>query len=295
MLVFSISGCKDDDKLLFESITDIAGTAGGLRTIAILSPNFNYLDLDNSEFSVEVEEWDNLDGGLLQSVDVFASFNDNSPENGDRSVPSTLVKNIAASNFTVNSYSGLPRATISLQATEAINALGLDKDNDILYNDSFRIFLTLNLTDGTKFSYNNLEGNITGPFFNSPFTYPIEFSCPIDDASLFQGTYIVTRDDWADYAVGTEIPVVLGDDPFTFRLLSVNNPYISNPDTSYMEFTINPDDSSVAVTSNECFDYGPGFCLNVTGTGTIGSCTGAINVTINFGPYAGYVFQLSKK
>lgn len=287
--------CEQEEKFPFERLTNVAGTAGGLRTINLSSPTFNFLEKNNTEFSVEVEEWDAEDGNLLESVDVSVAFIDNSIENGDNSTSSTLVKSIDASSFIINSSSGLPRATITISLVEVANALGLNIEDDILSDDTFRVNLSLNLTDGSVFNSNNIEGNITGPFFNSPFTYPVQFSCPINNASLFQGTYVVTRDDWADYAVGDEVPVVLGDDPFTFRILSANNPFISNPDSSYMEVTINPEDGTVTVQSNECFDYGPGFCLPVTGSGSIGSCTGSIDITIDFSPsFAGNIFRLEK-
>nr|WP_288935163.1 hypothetical protein [uncultured Allomuricauda sp.] len=295
-LLLLVMGCEQEEKLPLESITNALGTAGGLRTINIGSPTFNFLDKNNTEFSVDVEEWDAQDGDLLESVDVLVAFTDNSPENGDNTMAATLVKNVPASDFAVDSSSRLPRTTLTVSLVEVANALGLDIDDDILSNDTFRVNLSLNLSDGTVFNSSNFEGNITGAFFNSPFTYPVQFSCPIEDASLFQGTYIVTRDDWADYGVGNEIPVVLGEDPFTFRILSTNNPFIANPDTSYMELTINPDDGTVTVQSNECFNYGPGFCLPVTGTGSIGSCTGSIDITIDFSPsFPGNVFRLAKK
>jgi len=286
--------CTDEEKLPFETITNNTSTAGGLRGIAILSPNFNFLDF-NSKFSIEVEEWDDQDGNLLEAVDIFVSFQDNSASNGDTSVPEAFVKTVPASSFSIDPKSGLPRSILSLSASEAITALGLDKDNEVLDSDAFRIRFTLKLSDGSEFTSTNLEGNLTGVFFSSPFTYPIQFSCPIDDVSLFQGTYVVTRDDWADYSVGAEIPVELGDDPFTFRILSVNNPFIANPNTSYMEITVNPDDGTATVLSNEAFDYGGGFTLNVSGSGTVGSCTGDISITINFGSFTGNVFNLSKK
>ena len=296
-ILLILVGCEQEEKFPLESITNELINAGGLRGISINSGNFNFLDLQNSEFSITVEEWDNEDGGLLQDVDVFVSFSDNSPENGESTPSESLVKTIPASAFSVDSQTGLPRTTITLSAVEATDALGIDIDSEVLSSDTFRIRMALNLTDGTVYSSGNIEGNLTGPFFNSPFTYPVQFSCPIDESSvesLFEGTYVVTRDDWADYANGDEISVVLGDDPFTFRILSTNNPFVANPDTSYMELTINPEDGTVSVQSNECFNYGPGFCLDVTGSGSIGSCTGSIDITIDFGTFTGNVFRLEK-
>ncbi len=181
--------CEDEDKLPFERITREAPTAGGLRTINIISPTIDLLDIANSEFSVEVEEWDDQDGGLLESVDVFVQFQDQTPDNGDSSAPEVLISNIPASTFSVNGTSGLPRATITVPAQDAVAILGLDITSDIDGGDIFRFRLALNLTDGSVFSSGNLEGNITGVFFSSPFSYPANVVCNIEDTTIFTGDY----------------------------------------------------------------------------------------------------------
>ena len=182
------TACEDEDKLPFETITEEVGTAGGLRTITIISPTIDLNNITGSEFSVEVEEWDDQDGGLLESVDVFVQFQDQTPDNGDSSVSEALIANIPASSFSVSGESGLPRAVISVGAQEAIDLMGLDPSTDIDGGDVFRFRLSLNLTDGSVFSSGNLEGNITGVFFNSPFTYPANVVCDLD-SSLFSGLY----------------------------------------------------------------------------------------------------------
>lgn len=116
----------------------------------------------------------------------------------------------------------------------------------------------------------------------------------MDNASLFNGNYVVVNDAWADYAAGDVVPVEFVSD-YTFRLLSTNNPFINTPGTSYMEFTIDPSDGSVTVSSNECFDYGPGFCLPVTGSGSIGTCTGDNNVVLDFEGFTNNGFSLVKQ
>lgn len=110
-------------------------------------------------------------------------------------------------------------------------------------------------------------------------------------ADVYDGNFVVVVDRWGDYATGAIVPVehVPGTD--TFRILSTNNPYISNSGTSYMEVTLEPASSTVTLVSNECFDYGPGFCLNVTGAG-VASCDGTIDVIANYGGFVGYRFIL---
>ncbi|WP_350292575.1 hypothetical protein [uncultured Croceitalea sp.] len=187
-LLLILIGCEQEEKFPFERITDNLGTAGGLRTIDLISPSIDLNNISESEFAVEVEVWDNEDGGLLESVDVFASFADNTPDNGSNDKEEALIKTIPSSAFTINSLSGLPRTIITATAPELNQILELDPANEIDGGDSFRIRLSLNLTDGGVFSSGNLEGNITGPFFNSPFSYPANVVCELDP-SVFSGEY----------------------------------------------------------------------------------------------------------
>lgn len=116
------------------------------------------------------------------------------------------------------------------------------------------------------------------------------------NATGFDGNYSVTLDDWADYGVGDVVPVeydsALG--VYKFKILSSNNPYLVNPNTSYMEVTVNPTTSEVTVSSNENFDYGGGFAVAVTGTGTVNFCDNSINLELHFGSNTVYEFKLVK-
>lgn len=122
--------------------------------------------------------------------------------------------------------------------------------------------------------------------------------CPLTDASLFNGNFKVTEDKWADYTVGTIIPVVYNaaDGTFTFRILATKNPYIVNAATAYLLVTVNPATNNVTVKSNEDFNYGGGDTTPVTGTGSVGSCNGDINLKLNFPGFnaSGYNFSLVK-
>jgi len=182
-----VTSCKEDDKLIFEGITDDAITGGGLRTINIISPTINLSDIANSSYEMEVEEWDDKDGELLESVDVFVQFFDNTPDNGDSSEGELLLRTIPASAFSIGP-SKLPRTTIKVQGQEAADLFGLDASTEIDGGDIFSIRLSLNLTNGSVYTSTNLEGNITGVFFNSPFLYPANVVCEYD-SSIFTGQY----------------------------------------------------------------------------------------------------------
>lgn len=110
------------------------------------------------------------------------------------------------------------------------------------------------MTGDRTFTNTDADGTVTtNSYFKSPYLYPVQFFCSLEDASLFEGNYTVAADVWADYAVGDIVPVEYNpeDGAYTFRILATNNPYISNPDSAYMLVTINPEDGTATVTSNE--------------------------------------------
>ncbi len=275
-LLLSLGACEDEEKSPFDQVTGNLGTAGGLRTINLVSPSLNILDLDNSSFQVEVEEWDDQDGDLLESVDVFVSFQDNSPGNGDSSAPpdngdpnvpnDLLVSTISASAFAIDGTSGLPRATISVTGSETIAALGLVQ-SDLDGGDIFRFRLALNLSDGTVFSSNNLEGNVTGSFFNSPFSYPLTLVCVLD--TPISGDWNIEGQDsygdgWNNAAVRVTIDGTVTDYTFTSGNTAsfvVNVP--GGSETLDWEFVSGSFDSEVtfqifAPSGNQVANVGPG-------------------------------------
>jgi hypothetical protein len=181
-------------------------------------------------------------------------------------------------------------ATVNINQTDLYNAFNiLNSASDVGLKDNLVISADLKLKDGSVVKMYNTDGttnygsgiaNLTGiKVFQ---TYIV--SCPLADASLFNGNYKVTADQWDDYGVGPVIPVVYNAANGTkvFRIPNTTRPYIVNGSTSYIIGTINTTTNAVTVTSNEPWDYGGGFIVTVTGTGTVASCTGDINLKLNF-------------
>jgi len=208
-LVVMNFSCQEDEKLPFETITDGIDTAGGLRTIELKSPSFDLLDLEGSSFELTVEEWDAEDGDLLDFVDVYVQFQDQTPGNGDSSKAEVQVTSIPASGFDMGP-DGLPRASVTIPANEVVGLLGLDTSSDIDGGDIFRFRLELHLTDGSIYSSGNIEGNITGVFFNSPFSYPISVVCSGDEGFLV-----------GDYSIVSEVSPVGGVPLFSESTVTV--------------------------------------------------------------------------
>ena len=190
-LVFN--SCSTDDKVV-DDVFD--GTTNGavLRTISLIS-NEIPIGLDSAIFSVELEEQDNQDGALLESVDVYVSFSDGSPDEGDSTgaaAGEVFLMNIPASSWSTDTPFGLPRYTLTITAQDFINTVGLSGFDAIFGGDVFTTRLELNLTDGRVFSDFNAGGIITGGFFASPFRYNTPVVCPVEEA-FFTGEYLAEQ------------------------------------------------------------------------------------------------------
>jgi len=191
VLLFSTVSCTEEDNVIDDVLTGVTSGAV-LRTISIIANEIPIGD-DTALFSIEVEEQDNQDGALLESVDVYTTFADGSPDDGDSSAATTtevFLFNIPASSFTPGPF-GLPRTTITIPATDLIAAVNLTSDG-LFGGDVFTTRLAVNLTDGRTFSVDNAGGIITGGFFNSPFQYTTPVVCPVD-AGSFTGAYLVEQ------------------------------------------------------------------------------------------------------
>jgi len=288
VLAFTLmQACETEDKIIDE-VFDNVERGAILRTIDTPNPTFDFNNT-SSEWVVTVEAQDAANGKLLEQVNIYSAFVDDGVIGSE-----AYIKTVSASEFYEDEW-GLLRVDIAVMLQDVLDAAGLEQ-GDFDSGDSFNIRLESELTDGRTFSYSNTAGTVTGgSFFSSPFLYSVQFFCALEDASLFDGDYVVTVDAWADYSPGDIVPVEFVS-AYTFRILSTNNAWINNTTTSYMEVTINPVDGSAVVSSNECFDtnWGGG-CLDVTGAGSVGTCTGDINVVIDVGSYTKNAFSLVKK
>jgi hypothetical protein len=281
--------CEEGDQTI-DYVFDNVTRGATLKTIEIVSPNFDFGD-PSVEWSVLVEYRDHVDGTNLSEVGIYVTH-----IGANGASPEVFVKSITEAEFTGNGPApeSFPQGELKASLTEVLNALGYT-EGDYEATDQFVMRMELVLKDGRTFT-NNASGNVTGgSFFSSPFQYSAQFFCNLTDASLFDGNWVVTVDTWADYGAGDIVPVIPDPDiALAFRILATNNPYINNAATAYMLCTIDPSDGSITVQSNEPFDYGVD--VDVTGTGTIGTCTGDISIDpITFGNYGDWVFKLVKQ
>lgn len=288
--VILMTSCESDDNSSVANQVSSSTTAGAvLRTISINTGTFDFTNA-TAEWSATLEAQGVGNGSGISEIKLYSTYTGAGVTSDE-----AFVKSYPSSIFSPgpNEY---PRADFNVSLTEVLTALNI-APGSYTPSDSFNLRFEMVLTDGRTFSATNASATVTGgSYLASPFQYSAQFFCPLTDASIFDGTYTVVADAWADYAAGETVPVVYDptDGDYTFRIMSTNNPFIANSATSYMLVTVDPADGTATVVSNEDFDY-PGFAvLPVTGIGTVGTCTGDINLVLDFGPYTENTFTLVK-
>ena len=269
-LVLFVAACENDGG--DSKIETTNGATPNVQKIATTNTSINILAIRN-DVPINIGFTIGVGFGNVSSMDVVGIY-----------TKGTVVeKAVIKANLTT-----FP-ATVNITQTDLINAFKfLNSKADFGLTDKLTISADIVLNDGRKVEMFNAKGEKNfGADISNSLLFSVSqnyvVSCPLTDASLFNGNYKVTADQWEDYTVGATVPVVYNaaDGLFKFRILNKNNAYISNAATSYMIVTINPANATVTVAANETYNYGvpP---TTVTGTGTISSCTGDINLKLNF-------------
>ena len=270
VVMFTILSCtQDDNSSLNNSVRSTVSSGVILRTAVVVSPAFDFFDL-NSKWAITSEVQDN--GNPVAEIRLYTKFNLTGVEK--------LFKTYTPSNF-FDGSNGYPRFNISVSLAETLAKLNLVAGS-YTPADQFIMRLEVLTVDGRIFSNNNASTTLSQTYFNSPFTYGAQFNCPYSDVSFISGNYKVVLDQWADYGVGELIPVsyVPADGLYKFRINNTNNIYITNP-LSYYIVTVDPlnNKATVALSQPLLYSATP---TDAKGTGTIGSCTGDINLKISY-------------
>lgn len=190
LILLGLFSCNNDEQTI-EVVTEEVERGAVIRTIAINNADF---DISNTQstFSIDVEEMDIEDGGLLEELTIFVHFRDNTPANGNNSTTSTFLQSIPADEWVEGpTLEGLPRTSLMYTYEELLNTTGLAAA-DISVKDQFLISLDLKLTDGRVFNASNASSIIIAfnTFFSSPFCYTINVIEPIPE-DLFTGMYLM--------------------------------------------------------------------------------------------------------
>ena len=103
-----------------------------------------------STYSIEVEAQDAQANALLDEVELYVNFKDNTLDKGDSSKSETLFFNIPVEEWQLGP-DNLPRYTLSNNFESLLNVLGLSIDQ-VSCKDQFIIRLNLKLTMGKNFT-----------------------------------------------------------------------------------------------------------------------------------------------
>jgi hypothetical protein len=241
LLVFSFNSCGDYDTVV-DGVLDDTKAGAVLRTI-VDDSNSNVLNSSDaaSFWSQVIEEQDEENGDLLESIDILVSLRDLSPDNGTTTTVYKIVKTIPAADFTTGPV-GLPRATAMVTFAEATSAMGLSAA-DYAPGDLYVFEVRLNLTDGRTFGAADAGGIITGGYWASPYKYNAALVC-----SPVPGDYTIDMHD--SYGDGWQTNGSNGGDGITVTLTDANG------NESVIEFGM-------------CTPYGDGSFLDT------GNCTEA--------------------
>jgi len=183
------TSCDDGDAVV-DQITAETTRGAILRTVDLISNELPIGD-DTGNFSVELEIQDSEDGNLVDEVEVYVGFRDNTEDVGPGTdVDGTIFETIPSSEFTTGPF-GLPRFTYTVPLTEMLTFVGRT-EADITGGDQFTVRFELVLTDGRRFSFDDNTNTITGSFFSSPFLYTPLVICPVPE-DYFTGEYSITQ------------------------------------------------------------------------------------------------------
>ena len=208
-------GFFDKDAIVYAAYLNVVET--GQSTFGTVSQADFRIEDDPalSFYEVTLEERDVKRGELFQSVDIYVTVLDNTPEDGITSdSEEELLESIPASDFELSDESGYPRKDITVTAADALAAVGLTQD-DVYGGDQIEVRFELVMKDGRKFSKDNASSIVTGgSFFNSPFFYRVPVVCASDRAGLYDavntpspyGSYY----DATPYIYTTEIAAAAG-------------------------------------------------------------------------------------
>ena len=205
-----VAACADADKPIDGIFTDVERGAV-LRTVEIIDDEVLFdvatSTLVGGDFTVILEAQDVENGALLSEVEVYFGFRDNTDEAGaDNDKDEILVETIPASAFAPGPFD-LPRYQYTTTADAIQSALNLP-GSEIFGGDQFTIRFEMVLLDGTRYSFANNTGTLTGAFFNARFLHTANIVCAPSVPTA--GTWTVsTTDTFGDGWNGASLDVVI--------------------------------------------------------------------------------------
>ncbi len=169
------TSCDEGDAVV-DDVTDGTERGAILRTVNVTS-NELPIGVADGFFGVQLEIQDSENGSLVDNIEVYASFNDLTPDNGGPgSTDESLVETLSTAGFEIGEF-GLPRFDYQVTLPQLLSATGV-AEADIDGGDQFRVRFELVLNDGRRYSFAQNSGTLTGSYFSSPFLYSATIVCP---------------------------------------------------------------------------------------------------------------------
>ncbi len=194
-----LASCADDSLgpvLTFEK----AGKGAYVKLLEVTSAvDYDLAKFSTTSYDYMVEFVDIENGNTVEQYDIFVSYQDNTPDNGDNTKDRVLLKSFSKSDFTVME-SGAPGMSVSLPLSESAAALGLS-ESDMSGADFINYNTEVTTADGAKFGFENSSAAVNGSAFAGHFRFSVKLNCPLED-SQFSGTYTLTYVEGGDSPVG---------------------------------------------------------------------------------------------
>ena len=212
--LLAVVGCKDDS--LSPIITfDKASKGAYVRLLELITGEYDLSDIAGSNYMGVVEFVDEAQGGNVSSYDIYVSFQDNTPDNGDNSKDEILWNSFGQSNFADNER-GYKQMDLTIPLTNVANALGLTNDQ-MAAGDFFNFRSELILTDGRKFTKANSSAAVNGTAFQGHFDFKVKATCPLPDTQ-FAGPYQI---EYIEYEAGGVYGDAFGANPPIVQVTTV--------------------------------------------------------------------------
>lgn len=184
---------------------------------------------------------------------------------------------------------------LSVTGGELAAALGVNT-SDFQPGDVFNLYNEVETADGRLFSaYNTSSDFQAQSSYKMAFQWQALIFCSFDQI-VFNGNFLVVRDDWADFSAGDPIKVEAGPGENQISVTAYPSPsYGSNRVPMILD--IDPSTNNVSVSSQVIGDY-DGVVTSVSGVGSVNSCAGTIDLTLDIAygtsVYSGLVLSLQK-
>ena len=190
--------CDADNKVIDDVLAGVS-TGAVIRTIDE-DNNLVYNDVTTSfaagsTFSLTLEEQDEEGGDLLESLEIYVNFDDNSTAaagDTDMTTEEVLLQTLSAADFSIGPRN-LPQTSVSYTSDELVTATGID-ESMIIGKDRFEFRLVLALTNGEVYSVNDVGGPVSGgSYFASPYEYFPVIACSITENLAGTHTYVTSE------------------------------------------------------------------------------------------------------